>query len=83
MRAIGQSQVLETNNMFISIYFITKGDFGDYGGDDYGGFDDGGGFDGGDRWTSQLILFFKLFFSKHKVFDIPAFSGDMDFGGDF
>ena len=52
MRAMGQSQVLETNNMFISIYFITKGDFGDYGGDDYGGFDDGGGFDGGDRWTS-------------------------------
>ena len=83
MRAMGQSQVLETNNMFISIYFITKGDFGDYGGDDYGGFDDGGGFDGGDRWTSQLILFFKLFFSKHKLFDIPAISGDMDFGGDF
>ena len=31
---------------------MSKGDFGDYGGDDYGGFDDGGGFDGGDRWTS-------------------------------
>ena len=52
MRVMGQSQVLETNNMLISIYFITKGDFGDYGGEDYGGFDDGGGFDGGDRWTS-------------------------------
>ena len=52
MRAMGQSQVLETNDMLLSIYFITKGDFGDYGGDDYGGFDDGGGFDGGDRWTS-------------------------------
>ena len=38
--------------MFTFTYFMSKGDFGDYGGDDYGGFDDGGGFDGGDRWTS-------------------------------
>ena len=83
MRAMGQSQVLETNNMLISIYFITKGDFGDYGGEDYGGFDDGGGFDGGDRWTSQLILFFKLIFFKTQIVDILAISGDMDFGGDF
>ena len=44
---MGQSQVLKTNNMLISIYFMSKGDFGDYCGDDYGG-----GFDGGDRWTS-------------------------------
>ena len=22
-------------------------------------------------------------FSRHKLFDIPAISGDMDFGGDF
>ena len=51
-RVMGQSQVLETNNMLTLIFFTSKGDFGDYGGDDYGGFDDGGGFDGGDRWTS-------------------------------
>ena len=76
MRAMGQSQVLETNNMLISIYFITKGDFGDYGGEDYGGFDDGGGFDGGERWTSSLsrccnlylILFFQTqFYSKTQI----------------
>ena len=52
LQALKVNFMYETNNMFISIYFISKGDFGDYGGDDYGGFDDGGGFDGGDRWTS-------------------------------
>ena len=29
-RAMGQSQVLKTNNMLISIYFMSQGDFGDY-----------------------------------------------------
>ena len=32
---------------------------------------------------ASWYYFSNSFFSKHKLFDIPAISGDMDFGGDF